>query len=206
VKSRTKFVGTAAVLAVALLAQGAFAQVKGDANKGKAIAESTCVACHGVDGNGPVPNFPKLAGIDAGYLLKQLQDFKKKRRVNEVMAPMVEPLSDDDMANVAVHFAGQKMSAGTVKEPGLLEAGKKMWTDGNPTSGVPACSGCHGDKGQGDDRYPRLAGQYAEYVADQLAQFKAGKRKNDKRQMQAVADRMTEQDIKAVAEYVASLP
>ncbi len=182
------------------------AQSSGDPAKGKEIVAKTCVACHGVDGNGPVPNFPKLAGTDAGYLLKQLREFKNKRRTSEVMEPIAGALSADEMADAAAFFASQKPAPGTVKDPSLLDAGKKLWTDGNPTSGVPACAGCHGDRGQGDERYPRLAGQYSEYTQDQLGQFKSGKRKNDKRQMQAVADRMSEQEIKAVAEYIANLP
>lgn len=193
----------AAVLALA--GTVAMAQVKGDAAKGKEIVDKTCVACHGADGNGPVPNFPKLAGMDANYMLKQLQEFKNKRRPSDIMTPIAGELSADDMANTAVYFASQKPAAGFVKEAGLLDAGKALWVNGNPGSGVPACGSCHGDKGQGDDRYPRLAGQYAEYTIDQLNLFKTGKRKNDKRQMQAIADRLSEQEMKEVAEYAASL-
>lgn len=182
------------------------AQVKGDAAKGKEVVDKVCIACHGPDGNSPVPNFPKLAGTHASYLLKQLEDFKKKRRHSDIMAPIVTELSDADMANLAVYFSEQKAAPGVVGNPALLDAGKQVWNEGNPKSGVPACSGCHGEKGQGDERYPRLAGQYVEYTTMELNLFRESKRKNDKKLMQAVADRMTEQEIKAVAEYIASLP
>jgi cytochrome c553 len=197
-----------AAVALALLAGAAgaaFAQ-GGEPAKAQSIVEGTCAACHGADGNSPVPNFPKLAGLDAAYLLKQLQDFQAKRRPSEVMAPLVDGLSAEDLAGVAAFFAGQKAAPGTVREPGLLAAGKKMYDDGNPASGVPACAGCHGPEGAGSGRFPRLAGQHAEYATDQLKLFAAGKRKNDRRLMQAVADRMTEQEIRAVAEYLASQP
>lgn len=197
-----------AAVALALLAGAAcavFAQ-GGEPAKAQAIVAGTCAACHGPDGNSPVPNFPKLAGLDAAYLLKQLQDFQNKRRPSEVMAPQVDALSAEDMATVAAFFAGNKPAPGTVREPGLVEAGKKMYEDGNPASGVPACAGCHEPNGTGSGRFPRLAGQHADYTMDQLKLFATGKRKNDRRLMQAVADRMTEQEIRAVAEYLASQP
>jgi cytochrome c553 len=189
-----------------VLAASAQAQVKGDAAKGKEIVDNVCLACHGADGNGPVPMFPRLAGQSAEYLLKQMQDFKKNRRQNEVMAPNVANLSDDDMGNLAVFFAGQKAVPAPVADPSLVAKGKKLFDEGNSASGVPACAGCHGARGEGSSLYPRIAAQYVEYTVDQIKQFATGKRKNDKRLMQAVASRMTDDETTAVAQYLASLP
>ncbi|MDP1984454.1 MAG: c-type cytochrome [Sulfuritalea sp.] len=193
-------------MSLVLVISAASAQVKGDAAKARDIVDKVCLACHGADGNGPVPNFPRLAGQNADYLLKQLQDFKKNKRQNEIMAPIVANLSDDDMANLATFFAGQKAVPAAAGDPALLARGKKLFDEGNTNSGVPACSGCHGAKGEGSPLYPRVAAQHVEYTLDQIKQFATGKRKNDKRLMQAVASRMSEDETKAVAQYLASLP
>lgn len=192
-----------AAAALALLAASA-AQAEG--GKAQSIVASSCAACHGPDGNSAVPNVPKLAGLDSAYLLKQLQDFQSKRRNSDVMAPLVDALSADDLADIAAFFASQKPAPGAVREKALLDAGRKMYNDGNPANGVPACAGCHGPDAAGSGRFPRLAGQHAEYTIDQLKLFAAGKRKNDRRLMQAVANRMTEGEIRAVAEYLAGQP
>ncbi len=183
--------------------------VKGDAKKGEAIATQICVACHGADGNGitpPNPDFPKLAGKQPEYLLKQLKDFKAGKRKNDIMAGMVASLSPDDMSNLALHFAAQKNKPGVVNNPELLDFGKKFYTDGNPDQGVPACAGCHSPDGSGTSAYPHLAGQYAGYVYQQLKRFASGERDNDRGLvMQSLSMRMTEQEMKAVSEYVTSL-
>jgi cytochrome c553 len=183
--------------------------VKGDAKKGEAIATQICVACHGADGNGITPHnpdFPKLAGKQPEYLLKQLKDFKAGKRKNDIMAGMVASLSPDDMSNLALHFAAQKNKPGVVNNPELLDFGKKFYTDGNPDQGVPACAGCHSPDGSGTSAYPHLAGQYAGYVYQQLKRFASGERDNDRGLvMQSLSMRMTEQEMKAVSEYVTSL-
>lgn len=194
-------------LGLALALSAAQAQVKGDPAKAKEIVDKVCIACHGADGNGPVPNFPRLAGQTAEYLLKQMQDFKKNKRPGEVMAPNVANLSDEDMANLALFFAAQKaLPASVGGDAALIAKGRKLFDDGNTASGVPACAGCHGAKGEGSPLYPRVAAQHVEYTVDQIKQFATGKRKNDKRLMQAVASRMTEDETMAVAQYLASLP
>lgn len=183
--------------------------VKGDAKKGAAIATQICVACHGADGNGVTPanpDYPKLAGIQPEYLLKQLKDFAVGKRKSDIMAGMVASLNSDDMANLALHFSAQKSKPGVVNNPELLDAGKKFYTDGNPDQGVPACAGCHSPDGSGTSAYPHLAGQYAGYVYQQLKRFASGERDNDRGLvMQSLSMRMTEQEMKAVSEYVTSL-
>ncbi|OGT05570.1 MAG: cytochrome c, class IC:cytochrome c, class I, partial [Gallionellales bacterium RIFCSPLOWO2_02_58_13] len=138
--------------------------VNGDPNRGGELAARVCSPCHGMDGNSPVEEFPKLAGIDAYYLLKQLKDFKKKQRESPIMEPFAAALSDKEMADVAVYFGEQKPAPGVVADASLLEAGKLIWQEGNSRSGVPACSGCHGENGEGDEYFPRLAGQHSKYV------------------------------------------
>lgn len=181
------------------------AQVKGDAEKGRALAAEVCVACHGADGNSPVDAFPKIAGQHAEYAFKQLQDFAGSRRESEIMRPIVDELSAEDMANAAMFFSTQQASPGQVDDSSMLAVGQRVYENGNPDRGVPACVGCHGPNGVGNARYPRLAGQYPAYVLDQMARFADGRRTNDKRLMQAVASRLGETETRAVAEYIASL-
>lgn len=187
----------------------AAAPVTGDAKKGEAIVAQVCSACHGTDGNGltpPNPEYPKLAGKQPEYLLKQLKDFKAGKRKNDIMAGMVANLSPDDMANLALYFAAQKNKPNASSNPELLEFGKKFYADGNPDQGVPACAGCHLPDGTGSSAYPHIAGQHAAYVYQQLKRFASGERDNDRGLvMQSLALRMSEQEMKAVAEYVTSL-
>ncbi len=171
-----------------------------DKAKARAIVDRLCVACHGTDGNSPQPAHPKLAGLQSEYLLKQLRDYKKGLRKSEVMEPMVKELSEDDMAGLAAYYAEHKL------KPGGAEAGRKLYNDGIPDVGLPSCSGCHYPDGMGTPRFPRVAGQHAEYTYQQLKDFASGKRENDRGlAMQSVANRMNDQQMKAVAEYVAGM-
>ncbi|MCC6246352.1 MAG: cytochrome c4 [Rubrivivax sp.] len=171
------------------------------------VAKTVCGPCHGVDGNNAVPLFPRLAGIQAEYITKQLQDYLSGKRKSEVMAPTVSNLKADDIPQLAAYFAAQKPAAGTPAEDAqLAAAGKALYDDGNTGSGVPACVGCHQEGGAGNARYPRVAGQHAAYTTAQMLAFKKGERTNDRaRVMRAVAERMTEQEIQAVSAWLASL-
>lgn len=205
----------AAVAAVGLLwaaqavAQGA---AKPDIAKGEQIAKQVCAACHAADGNSAMAANPKLAGQISEYLHKQLANFKpqggkKAERDNAVMAGMVASLSDGDMRNVAAHYASQKLRPAAAASKELAAQGQKLWRGGNAASGIPACAGCHGPDGAGiPSQYPRLSGQFAEYVEAQLKLFRAGGRANDPNgMMRGVAARMSDPEIKAVAEYAAGL-
>lgn len=170
------------------------------------VVQTVCAACHGPDGNSVAPTFPKLAGLQAEYLEKQLREFLSGKRKNELMDPSLPALKAANLGAVVAYYASQKPSAGTVSDDKLAAAGKTIYDDGNTESGVPACAGCHQPAGEGNERYPRLAGQHATYTVAQVQAFKAGTRTNDKaRVMRAVAARMTEQEIAAVAEYIAGL-
>lgn len=205
------FAVTATLLAGAIVfgEAGAAPPVKGDMAKGKQIASQVCFACHGLDGNGTEPTnpeFPKIAGKQAIYLLKQMNDIKSGKRKDEIMSGIVAPLSADDMANLAVYFSAQKNKPNKVKNPELLEFGKKYYNEGNSDVGVPACYGCHQPDAGGTDAYPHLASQHAAYTYKQLKRFSSGERENDRGLvMQSLSMRMSDAEMKAVSEYIMSL-
>jgi len=200
--------------AVALWSATAAAQdtAKPDPAKGKDIATQVCAACHAADGNSAAAANPKLAGQIYEYLHKQLgnfrsQDGKKAERDNAVMAGMTANLSPADLKNVAAFYAGQKLMPAAARDKELAALGQKIYRGGNVATGVAACAGCHGPTGMGmPAQYPRISGQFAEYVELQLKAFRAGTRANDPNgMMRSVAGRMSDREIQAVAEYVAGL-
>lgn len=208
-KRALALVATVGLLPCLVAAQPA---AKPDVAKGQQIATQVCVACHAADGNSPAAANPKLAGQFADYLRKQLQNFKaspgkKAERENPVMAGMVASLSDDDMSNVAAYYGSQKLKPETAKSKELAARGQKLYRGGNLSTGVAACAGCHGPEGAGiPGQYPRLSGQFAAYLESQLLAFKTGTRANDPNgMMRGVAARMSEAEIKAVAEYASGL-
>jgi cytochrome c553 len=185
---------------------------KPDLAKGEQLAKQVCAACHGADGNSIAPANPKIAGQHSDYLYKQLGNFKaqggkKAARENALMAGMVASLSDSDMRALAAYYAAQALKPAAASDKDLAARGQKIWRGGIAEKSVAACAGCHGPDGAGiPGRYPRLAGQYAEYVEAQLKLFRAGGRANDPNgMMRGVAARMSDEDIKAVAEYAAGL-
>jgi cytochrome c553 len=187
-------------------------QVKADPAKGKAIAETICVACHGADGNSMTSANPHLAGQIEPYLYKQLSNFKAAdgkpaARDNAIMAGMVAALSDQDMKNVAAWFASQKLKPAVATDESQIALGQKLWRQGDFKKGIPACAGCHGPAGAGlPAQYPRLSGQFPEYTAAQLKAFRAGERANDpEKMMRMIADKLSDAEIKAVSEYAAGL-
>jgi cytochrome c553 len=201
----------AALTAWAFLCQ-AQAPAKPEAGKPQGIASQVCAACHAADGNSVAAANPKLAGQFPEYLLKQLGDFKaqagkKPARESAVMTGMVANLSEADMKGLATYFSGQKLKPAAAADKELAVAGQKLWRGGNAASGVPACAGCHGPAGAGiPAQYPRLAGQFAEYTAAQLKNFRDGARANDQNGvMRGVAAHLTDREINAVAQYAAGL-
>ncbi|MBS1142039.1 MAG: Cytochrome c, class [Proteobacteria bacterium] len=187
-------------------------KTKADPAKGKVIAESICVACHGADGNSPAAANPHLAGQVEEYIYKQLSNFKSVDgkpavRNNPIMAGMAAPLSDEDMKNVAAWFASQKLKPAAAKDEKQIALGQKIWRQGDFKKGVPACAGCHGPAGAGlPAQYPRLAGQFPEYTEAQLKTFRSEERANDpEKMMRTIAAKLSDVEIKAVAEYAAGL-
>ncbi|UHD18340.1 c-type cytochrome [Thiocapsa bogorovii] len=197
-------VGVAGCVGI-LSATPLFAQTKGDPEIGAGIAARVCVACHAEDGTSPMPNTPRLAGQHATYLVKQMKDYRAGRRTSEVMGSYIGSLTDEEIPHVAAYYAVQEVIPGIVTDPSLLKLGRRVYDDGNPGSGIPACSGCHGDAGEGTRRFPRLAGQDIGYTLEQMRRYAAGERTNDRGLMQTVAERMSEAETLAVAQYIASL-
>ncbi len=182
---------------------------KGDPAKAQQLVASVCAACHGADGNSTAPDKPKLAGQHAEYITKQLMDFKAGRRVNPIMQGIVASsnLTDDDMKNLGAYFSQQTPKPGAAKDKDLALAGEKLFKGGDAGSGVPACAACHGPTGAGIPvQFPRLAGQHSDYVYTQLNNFRLGQRANDGgKMMEVIAAKMTDQEMKSVAEYVSGL-
>jgi cytochrome c553 len=198
-----------ALSALVIIACGAQAQ---DAAKAQQIAGQVCAACHAADGNSVAAANPKIAGQIPEYLHKQLADFKgqdgkKPLRQSPIMTPMVANLSEADMKHLAAFYSGQQIKPASASDKELAALGQKIWRGGIAATGVPACAGCHGPDGAGiPAQYPRLSGQFAEYIAAQLKLFRDGARANDPNAtMRGVAARLSERDIRAVAEYAAGL-
>lgn len=219
VTSMIKSIG-AAVVVLGLAQAVSAAPLVGDATAGQAKA-AACAACHGADGNSVAPNFPRLAGQGARYIVKELSDFKAGRRQNAIMNGMAAGLSDQDMADVAAWFSSQKTGVGYTK-PELREQGERIWRGGIPTLGVQACASCHGPSGQGMPAagFPHLAGQHSDYVAAQLTAFRAAGRgdlnapvyrRNDSARagdpgpMQTLAGRLSDTDILALSSFIQGL-
>ena len=174
------------------------------AQQAGAVTVTACLPCHG--GAQTAPTFPKLDGQHAAYLEKQLREYKSGKRKTDVMAPLIAALKKGQIPGMAAHFAGQTPSRGAVENKELMARGKTLFEEGNRASGVPACIGCHLPNATGAERYPRLAGQRQPYTVQQLADFKSGKRSNDRAHvMRLIAGRLTDDEMRAVAEYVAGL-
>jgi len=200
-----KLISLAALVALAFTGQTLHAA--GNAAAGKAKS-AVCAGCHGPDGNSAAPNFPKLAGLDGTYIAKQLEDFKKgATRRDPLMAGMVAGLSKKDMENLGAYFASQKRNPGVAN--GSADAMKQaeiLYRGGDAKNGVPACMSCHGPAGAGiPARFPAVSGQHAAYNQKQLMDFKSGARSNDGGVMGPIAFKLTDAQIKAVAEYMAGL-
>ena len=170
------------------------------------LISSRCATCHGAEGHATSPIFPSLAGQNRQYLIKQLQDFRSKKRVSETMAPQVADLSDETIAALADFYAAKKPRTHRVSDADLIPVGRYIFTKGNSWSGVPACASCHGENAAGTATLPRLAGQNARYLMSQLKDFNQRTRNNDNEAMHLVASRLTELETKAVSDYLSQLP
>ena len=188
------------------VAGSAYAQ-QGDAEAGQGKI-AVCTACHGADGNSLMPNWPSLASQGERYLLKQMIDIKTGARVVPEMTGMLDNLDDQDMADIAAYYQSQPLKGG-VADAELAERGEAIFRGGNLKTGLPSCTGCHSPTGQGNEPagYPHLAGQHAAYTIKQLTDFREGDRTNDGdiMVMRTIAERMSNKDIQAVAEYIQGL-
>ncbi|MDJ0832599.1 MAG: c-type cytochrome [Gammaproteobacteria bacterium] len=177
-----------------------------DIEAGKAKS-ALCMACHGADGNSTNVIWPRLAGQHASYLAKQLRDYKSGKRVNATMQGMVAALTEEDMDNLAAFYSSQQPTEATYDDA-LLAKGQDIYRGGITETSVAACMGCHSPSGDGNGpaAYPSLKGQHMEYTVSQLKAFKDGVRANDGgKMMRNVANRMSDQEMQAVAAYLAGM-
>jgi cytochrome c553 len=164
-----------------------------------------CVSCHGAGGNSTIVANPKLAGQVGPYLHKQLVDFTTPNRQQPVMTTYAKMLSEEEKTNIAAWLSTQQPKQGAARNKDTVELGRKIYRGGIADRGVAACASCHGATGSGiPAQYPRLAGQHQDYTFAQLQAFKSGARNNSP-QMGALAKRMSDEEMKAVADYIAGL-
>jgi cytochrome c553 len=191
------------LLAVALPAPAALSAT--ELARAEEIVQGKCFICHGVDGESSSPVFPRLSAQNARYVARQLADYASGRRRSTTMQPMVEGLTPADFAVLGAYFATRSPQAHAPADAELSQVGRYTYLRGNPESGLPACASCHGADGHGTDQLPRLAGQHAQYIENQLRQFHRRERTNDNAVMHGIAAQLSELERKAVAAYLAGL-
>jgi cytochrome c553 len=198
------FAGLALAAGLASAAAAAKPAFKPDVAKGQQLA-ATCIACHSADGTRGAPANPIIAGQHPAYIVKQLTEFKSGKRKNAVMQGMAAPLSEEDMRHIAAFYASKSAKTGAAKSKDTVVLGESIWRGGIVAKGVPAWAACHGPAGSGiPAQYPRIGGQHADYTEAQMLAFRGGARGNNA-QMQAIAYKMNDAEIKAVSDYVAGL-
>jgi cytochrome c553 len=196
------------IIAFAASAVLAFATGTASAQQdARALATGVCSACHGPNGHSISPVFPNLAGQQSAYIVLQLDAFRSHARgdpnAQAYMWGMASQLSDDTIKALADYYASQKPAPGASGDPALMAEGRKIYTEGIPAQGVPACASCHGPGAEGNAAFPRLAGQHVEYLTAQLEGFKSGLRANAPI-MTNVVKTMSPEQMRAAATYAAS--
>ncbi|NMH60609.1 c-type cytochrome [Alteromonas ponticola] len=189
------------------------AVAEGDATAGKEKS-TTCAACHGPDGNSMIEANPKIAGQHENYLLKQLKEFKlaaktggEEGRNSAIMTAQVANLSEQDLEDLAAYFASQEATPGATPEE-YIEPGAALYRGGDEERGITACIACHGPSGNGMQLagFPDISGQHAAYTIDQLKAFRKGARNNDMNgMMRDIAQKLTDEDMTILANYIAGL-
>lgn len=187
------------------------------AQSGEEYFAINCVACHGQQGNSLAATFPKLAGQNEKYLVKQMNDFKSGARVNALMAAPMASLQGDMIEEVAKYLAEQNSSIGNA-DPQLVELGQMLYKAGNKETGVPACSACHSPTGSGNapGGIPMLSGQHAGYIESQLLAYRLGARDKvasdsvrvndgETKIMRSIAFKLKDFEIEALASYINGL-
>ena len=200
--NRPLLLSSIAAAAALLAPTSAWAQA--DEARAKKIAGGSCFLCHGAMGESTSEIFPRLAGQHAEYIAKQLNAFKSGQRKSTAMAEMVSKLTPDEMLALGKYYEKFSIPREEAKEPQLAAMGRYIYHNGNKFSGVPACVSCHGQNAEGAANLPRLATQFSGYIHTQLKSFNKRDRTNDNAVMHVVAEKMTELEMAAVAEYVSS--
>jgi cytochrome c553 len=201
----TRFAGLMAlVYAAAATAAAPVSPAKPDLARGQQIATTACAACHGANGIGTEPANPHLAAQSGDYIAAQLAAFKSGARPSPIMQGMAAGLSPEDMRAVGAYYQAQKPAQGAARDKALAQRGQQIWRTGIKSIGVPACSGCHGAAGGGIPvQYPRLAGQHPDLSLGWLKAYATGARPHAV--MGPVAAKLSENDMKAVSEYIVGL-
>ena len=192
----------ACACAVLGVAASSAAWAQADEARARKIVSGVCFVCHGMEGESASEAFPRLAGQHAQYIAKQLDNFKSGKRKSTAMAALVANLTPDEMLAVGRYFERQPHAPEPPANRVLADAGREIYHRGNPATGVTACASCHGAEAKGTAVLPRLAGQFAGYTQSQLQHFHQRERTNDNAVMQAIAQRMSPQEMAAVAEYL----
>lgn len=210
---KSLLVAVLAISGAATAAEHAAAPAKADAAKGATLYADgdnarglpACVSCHGASGNSTIAANPKLSGQPEAYLYKQLVNFAGPARNNPVMTTYAKMLTDEEKKNISAYLSTQAPKAGAAKNKDTIELGKKIYRGGIAEKNVPACASCHGPAGGGVPAlYPRLAGQHQDYTSAQLTAFRGEGRKNSA-EMTTISKRLSDDEIKAVSDYVAGL-
>ena len=197
----------------AYAADAAHAAPKADPAKGGSLYDTgdnargipACASCHGAAGNSTIVANPKLAGQVGAYLHKQLVDFTTPSRQQPIMTPYAKALSEEEKTNIAAWLSAQQPKPGAARNKDTVELGRKIYRGGIAERGVAACASCHGATGSGiPAQYPRVAGQHQDYTYAQLQAFKSGARNNGPI-MATLSKRMSDEEMKAVADYIAGL-
>lgn len=201
---------------LAVFALSGIALAEGDPERGEELA-ATCAACHGTDGNSMDANNPKIAGQNQRYFVEQLMAYQSGTRVNAIMNGIAADLSEQDMQDLAAYYNEQEPNFGEA-DPDLLELGERIYRAGNHETGVMSCMACHGPAGAGNAPagFPRISGQHAEYTMAQLRKYQQGYRADapredarmtdgDTMKMRAIAFRLRDFEIEAVASYLQGL-
>jgi cytochrome c553 len=166
------------------------------------IVNGVCFLCHGAQGESSSEVFPRLAGQHWEYVAKQLDNFKSGKRKSTAMADMSAKLTPDEMVALGRYFEKQSVAAEPAKDVALAAVGNYIYHNGNKYSGMAACASCHGTSALGTNNLPRLAGQFATYIENQLKQFNQRERTNDNAVMHSIASKMTALEMAAVSEYL----
>jgi cytochrome c553 len=200
-------VGAPAALALAVTAH-AIAIPGGDPVAGSAISQ-TCAACHGTDGNSQNPDWPSLAGQHEVYLANQLMSYRTEERQDPLMDGALQGFSEEDFWHLAAYYAELPLQA-RAAGAGDLTLGERLYRGGNEATGVSACIACHGPRGLGNplSGYPRISGQHQNYLYQTLLDYANGERRSDAQfqgMMRDIAQRMSDEEMRAVAAYMQGL-
>lgn len=177
----------------------------------KTLAQQVCSLCHGVDGLATSPNFPNLAEQQPNYFIAQMKQFKGHNRRDpagfEYMWGLSRNLTDEQIKGLADYFAAQtSASPGPAASSALLAHGQTIYEKGVPDKNIPACNSCHGPQAKGNEQFPRLAHQHADYLVKQLMVFQRTDERPEGSIMKTIAHELTRADMEDVAAFLQVLP